>query len=106
MTDTDPLPTVITCTTAFTKRLPTQRLLDQLAHLEPGATFADLAAAQPFRIIAFRILVRDYPGRDQASLWGHAYDCEVDVADDDPFDMRSLGPVPPSVITGNAGPAT
>jgi hypothetical protein len=106
MTDTEPLPTVLTCSTSFTKRLPTQRLLDQLAHLEPGTGFSDLATAQPFRIIAFRILARDYPGRDQASLWLHAYDCEVDVADDDPFDTRSLGLGPPSVITGNASRPT
>ena len=105
MTD-EPLPTLLTVTGAFTRRLPTQRLLDTLAHAEPGAPFGELAQTQPFRIIAFRALVRDYPDRDPTSLWLHAYDCEVDVAEDDPFDVTSLVRSPPFVPTGIADPTS
>ena len=106
MTDEQQLPATVTVTHAFTRRLPNQRHLDLLARIEPGVPFGELATAQPFRIIAFRALLRDYPDRDPTSLWLHAYDCEVDVAEDDPFSPN--GPVrsPPSAATGIAVPAT
>ena len=94
----DPLPDRVEVSGAFTRRLPSQRLLDMLAHIET-APFGDLAGTQPFRIIAFRALVRDYPGRDPTSLWLHAYDVEVDVIEADPTVEASPTPPPLSAAT-------
>jgi hypothetical protein len=78
------LPTVVHVSEAFSSRaLPPQRLVDQLVKIE-GVPFSELGAEQPFRIVAVRALLRDYPGRDLASLWLHAYDCEVQVDQLDP----------------------
>jgi hypothetical protein len=103
----EPLPTLLTVTSAFTRRLPSQRLLDQLAHLESAVPFGELVTQQPFRVIAFRALLRDYPGRDPGSLWMHAYEVEVDVADAvDPTNGASLTPPLGSVDFGVASPLT
>jgi hypothetical protein len=80
---TEPLPLLITVSTAFSSRLPSQRVLDQLDQIE-GIGFAALAQSQPFRIVAFRALLRDFPDRDATSLWAHAYDVEVEVEDVNP----------------------
>ena len=93
-----PLPDLVEVSGAFTRRLPSQRLLDMLAHIET-TPFGDLAGTQPFRIIAFRALVRDYPGRDTTSLWLHAYDVEVDVTEADPTVEASPTPSPLSATT-------
>ena len=105
MTD-DALPTLVHVTQSFCARLPSQRLLDQIRHCEPGATFAEIAETQPFRIVAFRALVRDHPGRDVTSLWAHAYDVEVDVAEVDPTNGKQPTLSPPSAGIGVAFPAT
>jgi hypothetical protein len=85
MTDaTQPLPTMVTVSQAFAQRVPTQRVIDLLARLEPDRTFGDLAGVQPFRLVAFRVLLRDFPERDETSLWLHSYDVEVEVGDVDP----------------------
>jgi hypothetical protein len=83
------LPTTLDCTLEFVKRLPSQRVLDALARIEP-TPFGEIQEAQPTRVLAFRLLVRDHPGRDIASLWLHSYDCEVQLHDADP----SAGPGP------------
>jgi hypothetical protein len=102
MTDTAPpapeleaLPTLVHVSQAFSARLPSQRVLDLISKLEHGAAFIELAETQPFRIVAFRALLRDYPGRDPSSLWMHAYDTEVEVADAvDPTNGKSTMPAP------------
>jgi hypothetical protein len=97
--DVGPLPDRVAVSGAFTRRLPSQRILDLLARLEPAAPFAELATTQPFRIIAFRALLRDHPDRDAMSLWMAAYDVEVDVEEADPLDGSSLMPPPRSAAT-------
>lgn len=87
------LPMLIGVTQAFNARLPSQRVLDLLDKLE-GVGFVNLIQAQPFRIVAFRALMRDYPERDHASLWLHAYDVEVEILDVDPTNGKSMTPVP------------
>jgi hypothetical protein len=84
---------------SFSARLPSQRVLDQLARIE-GVQFGELAQSSPFRIVAFRALMRDYPQRDPTSLWMHAYDVEVEVDTESPFNGRSPTPEPGSLITG------
>lgn len=80
----DELPLIVECSTAFAGRLPSQRVLDAISSQEI-AQFGELAQTQPFRITAFRVLLRDFPDREPAELWRHAYDVEVEVVDADPF---------------------
>lgn len=97
MTDAnETLPLSVAVTEAFSQRLPSQRVLDQLAAIE-GVAFGELVQHQPFRIVAFRALLRDYPTRDATSLWLHSYDveCEV-VAAVDPTHNGSMTPAPGS----------
>ena len=101
MTD-QPLPALVKVTQSFVARLPSQRLLDQLRHCEPEMPFTELAETQPFRIVAFRALLRDHPDRDVASLWLHAYDVEVAIEEVDPTVNGSPTPAPPSVATGTS----
>jgi hypothetical protein len=82
--DLAPLPDTVWCTQSFIARLPSQRIIDTLAKLEPDQKFGELIESQPPRLIAFRALLRDYPGRDVTSLWMHAYDVEVAIDDPDP----------------------
>ena len=84
-----PLPNLVVVTQEFSARLPTQRVVDTMARAEPGSNFADIAQAQPFRIVAFRALLRDYPGRDPSSLWQHSYDVECQVVEANPTNGRS-----------------
>lgn len=87
MTDQDdlgPLPSLIEVPQSFIARLPSQRVLDLLARIEPGEKFGELIESQPPRIIAFRALLRDHPNRDPTSLWLHAYDVEVGIVEADP----------------------
>jgi hypothetical protein len=108
MTDTanEVLPEVIAVTQAFTTRLPSQRLIDQLARLEMDVPFPELAQNQPFRIIAFRKLLADHPDRDPTSLWMHAYDVEVDVVEADPTRGSEPTLTLPSALTGTASPSS
>jgi hypothetical protein len=87
--DITPLPLMVHATLAFVRRLPSQRVVDQLAKLDP-TPFGELQDQQPSRVTAFRCLLRDYPDRDFASLWMHAYDCEVELDEVDP----TFRPVP------------
>jgi hypothetical protein len=98
-TAAEALPTLLHVSQAFSGRLPSQRVLDMLSRIE-GVDFGQLAQTQPFRIVAFRALVRDYPERDPTSLWMHAYDVEVEVDDINP--TNGSGPTPSlgSAITG------
>jgi hypothetical protein len=98
------LPGVIAVTQAFTTRLPSQRLIDDLARLEPDRPFPELAQAQPFRIIAYRKLLADHPDRDKTSLWLHAYDVEVDVVEADPTNGSGPTLTLPSAPTGTFYP--
>jgi hypothetical protein len=104
--DLGPLPDTIEATQSFIARLPSQRIIDLLAKLEPNVKFGELMENQPSRMIAFRVLLRDHPRRDPASLWMHAYDVEVEILDVDPTN----GSVPklslPSAPTGNSTPQT
>jgi hypothetical protein len=96
----EPLPPMVTVSTAFSARLPSQRVLDMLARIE-GVGFGELAELQPFRIVAFRALMRDYPNRDPASVWAHAYDVEVEVEENaDPTNGKSTTPAPRFADTG------
>jgi len=97
--DLGPLPTVIEISTAFASRMPSQRVIDLLKHVEPDQNFSEIAENQPPRLLAFRALLRDHPNRDTTSLWLHAYDCEVALQDVDPTNGKSPTPWPPSVPT-------
>jgi hypothetical protein len=100
MTDpTQALPTLISVPQAFMARLPSQRVIDLLARLEPGVKIGELMEGQPSRIIAFRALLRDHPDRDPTSLWLHAYDCEVEMVAVDPTGGNGLSPSPTSAPT-------
>ncbi|HEY2303169.1 MAG TPA: hypothetical protein VGH66_14820 [Acidimicrobiales bacterium] len=99
------LPTLVSVTMDFNRRLPAQRFLDLLARVEP-VPFPQLSESQPFRLVAFRALMRDYPDRDPTSLWMHAYDCEVQIVDEDPTLPSSPTPEPLSAATTAAFPAT
>jgi hypothetical protein len=95
----EPLPTLVRVSQAFSARLPSQRTLDLITKME-GVDFAALAQNAPFRIVAFRALMRDYPERDPTSLWLHAYDVEVEVEDANPMNGSSPTPGPISAATG------
>jgi hypothetical protein len=97
----DVLPTTVTVTLAFAERMPTQRVIDAVTRVE-GGRFGDVIGNQPFRVVAFRALLRDYPGRDLASLWLHAYDVEVEVEGVDPTSGGSPMLAPPSGVTGES----
>jgi hypothetical protein len=99
------LPALVSVTMDFNRRLPSQRLIDLLARVEP-VPFPQLSETQPFRLVAFRALIRDYPDRDPTSLWMHAYDCEVQIVDEDPTLLPSPTPEPLSAATTDAFPAT
>jgi hypothetical protein len=103
---TDPLPTLLTVSQAFSARLPSQRVLDLLARVEPTTPFGELAQTQPFRIVAFRALLRDFPDFDPTALWLHAYDCECEVVELDPTNGKSTTVSPPSAATTAAYPTT
>jgi hypothetical protein len=107
MIDNGALPDVVVVTQAFSQRLPSQRLIDRIKHYEGDATpFLEISQEQPFRVVAFRALLRDFPDRDPTSLWLHAYDVEVGFVDEDPTNGRSPIPVPLSAGTGDSGPTT
>jgi hypothetical protein len=94
-----PLPDEVTATLAFVKRLPSQRVIDQLSKLESGTSFAELSEQQPSRVLAFRVLLRMFPLRDIPSMWMHAYDVEVILEDVDPTSAVALTALPPSAPT-------
>ena len=96
----EPLPTLIRVSQDFSARLPSQRVIDVLTRCEAGTDFGTLAQTQPFRIVAFRALLRDYPNRDPTSLWMHAYDVECEVGDVNPTNGSSPSPGPISATTG------
>jgi hypothetical protein len=105
MTNEVILPTIVQVNQAFASRAPTQRVIDTLTRLE-GGSFGDIATGQPFRLTAFRVLLRDYPGYDTAALWLHSYDVEVEIADVDPTQNGSPTAGPPSRSTSAAFPPT
>jgi hypothetical protein len=92
---TTPLPTLVHASVEFVRRLPAQRVIDALAKLEP-VPFGELQEHQPSRVLAFRALLRDFPGRDVGSLWMHAYDVEVELAEVDPTSAPAPRPSPQS----------
>lgn len=96
---TEALPTVIKASDAFAARLPSQRILDLLDKVDP-AGFAELAQTQPFRIVAFRLLLREFPDYDPTALWLHAYDVEVEVETENPTNGKLPTPVPGSAVSG------
>jgi hypothetical protein len=106
VTDETVLPAVVHVNQAFASRAPTQRVIDTITRME-GGTFGDIATQMPFRLTAFRALLRDYPGVDPQAAWLHAYDVEVEIADTaDPFSNGSTTVVPPSVSTTEYRPPT
>jgi hypothetical protein len=98
---TDALPTVVKVTQAFASRMPTQRVIDLVERLE-GGPFGTFVQAQPFRVVAFRALARDFPAYDQTALWAHSYDVEVELAEPDPTNGNGPTPAPPSAATGGS----
>jgi hypothetical protein len=94
------LPTLVHVSASFSARLPTQRVLDLITKIEGGVNFGELAQSQPFRIVAFRALVRDFPRRDPTSLWMHAYDVEVEVEIENPTNGTSPTREPGSLTIG------
>jgi hypothetical protein len=102
---TPALPTLLHVTQAFAGRLPRQRDLDLLARIEVGVPFSEIANTQPFRLVAFRALLRDFPNYDPTALWLHAYDCECEV-DEPPDPTNGNGPTPSplSAAIGVASP--
>ena len=97
--DLGPLPTLVTVSGEFVRRMPSQRTLDELARVD-SAPFGELLTNQPSRVMAFRVLMRDHPHRDPSSLWLHAYDVEVEVSDlVDPTAAPSPTASPQSVPT-------
>jgi hypothetical protein len=95
------LPEVVHVTQAFASRAPTQRVIDTVTR-EARAPFGDIAQAQPFRLTAFRALLRDFPSYDTSALWNHAYDVEVAIDEVDPTNGSSPTTGPPSVSTSVA----
>jgi hypothetical protein len=95
------LPLLVSVPDAFTRRMPSQRQLDLLGNLEPGVPFAELAQTSPFRMIAWRALMRDYPHDDPARLWLHAYEVEVEIQPADPTGTSSTTPSPVSSTIGD-----
>jgi hypothetical protein len=93
------LPLSVAVTDSFAKRIPTQRVIDGIEHAE-GAAFGELLQRQPMRVVAFRALMRDYPGRDQTSLWLHSYDVEVEIVEANPTNGTSPTHAPPSDASG------
>ena len=100
-----PLPTLVLVSPAFAERMPTQRVIDAVTRVE-GGRFGDIVREQPFRVVAFRALMRDYPGRDLASLWLHSYDVEVEIDAVDPTTALGRMLAPPSAATGDSTPTT
>lgn len=94
------LPTLVHVDQAFSQRLPTQRVIDALTRAEPGTPMGELVQTQPFRLTAFRALLRDFPDHDPTSLWLHSYDVEVQVHDVDPTHGNGQTPLPPSAASG------
>jgi len=99
------LPDVVHATQAFATRMPSQRVVDMITRTE-GINAGDLMTEQPMRVIAFRALVRDFPGYDLAALWLHSYDVEVEIEATDPTSPNGTTPVPPSAAIGASGPTT
>jgi hypothetical protein len=103
MTELDPppvaLPTTVRVTESFSRRMPTQRTIDTLERVE-GVKFGELIQTQPFRVVAFRALLRDRPDYDPSALWLHSYDCEVEIVEVDPTNGHGPTPAPRSVPTG------
>ena len=64
------------------------------------AGFAELAQTQPFRIVAFRALLRDFPDYDPTALWMHAYDVEVDVLAENPTNGNAPTSALGSAVSG------
>jgi hypothetical protein len=81
--------------------MPTQRVIDVVEKIE-GGNFGQLVQAQPFRVVAFRALLRDFPDYDTTALWLHSYDVEVEVAEPDPTNGNGQTPAPPSGGTGGS----
>ena len=102
---TEALPVEVSVTQAFAARMPTQRVIDAVERAE-GGSFGELVQHQPFRIVAFRALLRDFPDYDLTALWLHSYDVEVAVVEVDPTPNGSPRAGPPSATIGAAGPTT
>lgn len=109
MTDTNgstaPLPSCVRVTQAFMQRAPSQRVQDFLLRLE-GGTFGELMERQGFRVAAFRSLLAEYPHHDLTSVWMHAYDVEVEIADVDPTLSSSVTALQPSAVITDASLGT
>jgi hypothetical protein len=99
MIDNGALPDVVAVTQSFANRMPTQRIIDAVEHAE-GGEFGDIIQHQPFRVVAFRALLRDNPARDITSLWMHSYDVEVEIVEANPTSGVSPTPVQPSAGSG------
>lgn len=95
-----PLPTLVAVTQAFSQRMPSQRVQDTITRAEGGGNMGELMQTQPFRVVAFRALLKQFPDRDPASMWLFSYDVEVEIVDVDPTNGSSPTPEPLSGVTG------
>jgi hypothetical protein len=104
--DLGPLPDVVKVPIAFVTRMPSQRIVELLERIEP-TPIGELMTHQQSRICAFRKLVAEHPHRDPTSLWMHAYDVEIEVADAlDPTRAAITTTAPPSAVTGASDPTS
>ena len=81
-------PFVVSVSEAFSKRLPSQRVLD-IIDANEVANFGELAQTQPFGIVAMRALLRDFPDADPAEVWRHSDDVECEVESENPTNGSS-----------------
>jgi hypothetical protein len=101
-----PLPLVAVVAPSFTRRIPSQAVVNLLRQYE-DMPFTDLMQEQSGRVIAFRWLLKEYSRRDPSSLWMHSFHMEVEITDEvDPTSAPSPTPPPGSVATGTASPTT
>jgi hypothetical protein len=94
------LPFLVCVDQAFNQRLPPQRQIDALERINGGVAFSELIQTKTTQVTAFRALMRDYPDRDPASLWAHAYDVEVEIVAVDPTNGAGPKLSPPGAGTG------
>ena len=106
------LPLLVECSTmeleALASRLPSPRITDLLLKLPGGGTWSEVMASDTGKSWYFnwRLLMRDYPERDETSLWLHAYDVEIHIRTVDPTESRSPTESQPFAPTTTVSPTT
>jgi hypothetical protein len=93
------LPLLVHVDQAFSQRIISQRAADALEKLTGGTPYSELMQTQMNRVTAFRALLRDFPLRDETSLWAHAYDVEIELHTVDPTNSNGQTASPLSAGT-------